>query len=74
MTANIIEALSYFAIIGSLFGMWANAHGRMTESYWIWLPANLLWVIYHCYHEAWSAALLFAIFTLITIRGLSEYA
>ncbi len=66
----------YFMIIAmvldviSVCGMQLNAEGKIRSSFWVWLVANIAWVIYDLATGEYVQAVLFIIYAVQCIFGL----
>ena len=57
----------------SLLGAVLNAKGRISGFY-IWIVANVGWVIVDLSHGLYSQAILFAVYTMISVYGIIQWS
>jgi nicotinamide riboside transporter PnuC len=68
----MINNLSWIITILSLVGAIYNARGKIF-SFYIWIIANLCWVAYDIYAKQYSQAVLFMVYTIISVYGIYNW-
>lgn len=75
VAVSYLQSCSFIEILGSitacisLTGAFLNAN-RKWYSFLVWMTANISWIIYDIYKEAYSQAGLFSAYLLMNIYGL----
>ncbi len=64
--------ISIILTLTSIVGAIWNARGNIWGFY-IWVPANLGWIAYDIVIEQYSQAVLFFVYTVITIYGIYQW-
>jgi nicotinamide riboside transporter PnuC len=56
----------------SVLGAVLNAK-KSIVGFYIWVPANIAWVIYNTYNHQYAQAVLFVVYTVITVWGIIQW-
>jgi len=64
--------ISWLFTIGSLTGAILNARGKIAGFY-VWIPANIAWVVWDWRMGEFSQAAVFIAFTAISVWGIYQW-
>jgi nicotinamide mononucleotide transporter len=68
----MLNNLSWIIVAASIIGAIYNARAKILGFY-IWVVANVAWVVYDLYIGSYSQAALFVVYTIISIIGIIQW-